>query len=41
MSAYEKEWNRNKIIIDNIFAYAIATDVINRREDLEPKSVEK
>ena len=28
----EKRWNRNEVIIDNIFAYAIAIDIINESE---------
>jgi hypothetical protein len=34
----KKRWNRNEIIIDNIFSYNISFD---ENEDLEPKSVEK
>ena len=36
----EKRWNRNEVIVDNIFTYAAATDTINESEDLKSKSVE-
>ena len=32
-------WNRNKIDVDDIFAYNIALNVIENEEDQEPKSV--
>ena len=31
----------SKIIVDNIFAYAVATNIMNDNEDLESKTVEK
>ncbi|PON55732.1 hypothetical protein TorRG33x02_298610, partial [Trema orientale] len=34
-----KEWNRDKVIVDNVFAYVVAVDIINESEDLEPKSI--
>jgi hypothetical protein len=37
----KKRWNRNEIIIDNIFSYNISLDIINENENLEPKSVEE
>ena len=36
-----KRWNRTHVIIDNIFAYNVALDIISENEDLEPKSVEE
>ena len=36
-----KRWNRNEIVIDQIFAYAVATNLIKESEDLEPKSVQE
>lgn len=34
-------WNRNQKVIDNIFSYTMAIDVMNDNEDYEPKSVEE
>ncbi|CAN1250021.1 Copia protein [Linum perenne] len=34
-----KQWNRNKVKIDEIFAYNAALNVINENEDHEPKSM--
>ena len=36
-----KRWNRTHVIIDNIFAYNVALDIISENEDPEPKSVEE
>ena len=36
-----QRWNRNKIDIDDIFAYNVALNIVNDNEDLEPKSVEE
>ena len=36
-----KRWNRTHLIIDNIFAYNVALDIIFENEDPEPKSVEE
>ena len=36
-----KQWNRDEIVIDNVFAYKIALDIINKSEDYEPKFVEE
>ena len=36
-----KSWNQNEIIVDNIFAYTIALDIIKESEHLELKSVEE
>ena len=32
--------NCDEVIIDNVFAYATALEIIEESEDLEPKSVE-
>ena len=36
-----ERWNRNEIIVDDIFAYHVAQNVANENEDLEPMSMEK
>ena len=36
-----QRWNRNKIDVDDIFAYNVALNIVNDNEDLEPKSVEE
>ena len=36
-----QRWNRNKIDVDDIFAYNVALNIANDNEDLEPKSVEE
>ena len=36
-----QRWNRNKINVDDIFAYNVALNIVNDNEDLEPKSVEE
>jgi len=36
-----KIWNRCETIVDSIFAYNIALDVVNENEDHEPQSVEE
>ncbi|WCJ38518.1 Retrovirus-related Pol polyprotein from transposon RE1 [Euphorbia peplus] len=36
-----KRWNRKNIVVDNVFAYNIAIDILNENEDLEPTSVEE
>jgi len=41
MSLQKKKTESNEIIIDNIFSYNISLDIINEKEDLEPKSVEE
>ena len=37
----KKRWNRNEIIIDNIFSYNISLDIINENENLESKSIKE
>ena len=34
-----KLWNQNNVVIDNIFAYNVATDIMQQDEDFEPKYV--
>ena len=34
-----KLWNRNNIVIDNIFAYNVAIEIMQQDEDFEPKSI--
>ena len=34
-----KLWNRNNVVIDNIFAYNVAIEIMQQDEDFEPKSV--
>ena len=36
-----KRWKRTNVIVNNIFAYNVALDIILESEDSEPKSVEK
>ena len=36
-----KRWNQNEVIVDNVFAYAVAAADINENKDLKPKSVEQ
>ena len=36
-----KRWNRTDVVVDNIFAYNVAHNIINENEDSEPKSVEE
>ena len=36
-----EQWNQNEIIVDDIFAYRIAQNVINENEDLEPMCMEE
>ena len=35
------KWNRNQIDVDDIFACNVALDVINNKEDYEPKSIDE
>ena len=34
-----KLWNRNNVVIDNIFVYIVAIEIMQQDEDFEPKSV--
>ena len=36
-----ERWNRNEIIVDDIFAYHVTQNVVNENEDLEPMSMEE
>ena len=36
-----ERWNRNEIIVDDIFAYLVAQNVANENEDLKPMSMEE
>ena len=35
------QWDRNDIVINNIFAFQVALDILSNDEDLEPQNVEK
>ena len=35
-----EKWDRNKVIINNIFAFQEALDIIRNDEDPEPQNVE-
>ncbi|CAH9090012.1 unnamed protein product [Cuscuta epithymum] len=35
------QWNRNDIDVNDIFSYAIATDIMNEHDDNEPKSIDE
>jgi len=35
-----KIWNRNKVNIDEVFAYNVAKDVISDNEDKKPMTIE-
>ena len=35
-----EKWNRNKVIINNIFAFQMALDIIRNDENPEPQNVE-
>ena len=37
----EKSWDRNEIIIDDIFSFTMALNIINDNEDPDPKIVEE
>ncbi|KAM1760400.1 hypothetical protein ACFX12_003276 [Malus domestica] len=36
----DEVWNRNEIIVDDTFAYSVATDIM-LSDDIEPRSVDK
>ncbi|KAL0552297.1 hypothetical protein IC582_011405 [Cucumis melo] len=36
-----KRWNRINVVVDNIFAYNVAHNIIHENENYEPKSVDK
>ena len=37
----EEKWDRNNIVINNIFAFQVASEVIRNDEDPEPRNVEE
>ena len=36
-----KRWNRINVVVDNIFTYNVAHNIIHENEDYEPKSVDE
>ncbi|CAL2237733.1 unnamed protein product [Prunus armeniaca] len=36
-----ESWDRKKAIVDDVFAYMVAIDIIKDNEDLEPKTIEE
>ena len=36
-----EKWDRNNIVINNIFAFQVAFDIIRNNEDTEPQNVEE
>ena len=36
-----EKWDQNKVIINNIFAFQVALDIIRNDEDHEPQNVEE
>ena len=36
-----EKWDRNNIVINNIFAFQVAFDIIRNNEDPEPQNVEE
>ena len=36
-----KKWDRNNIVINNIFTFQVTSDIIRNEEDLEPRNVEE
>ena len=36
-----EKWNQNKVVINNIFSFQVALDIIRTDEDPEPQNVEK
>ena len=36
-----EKWDRNNIVIKNIFAFQVASDIIRNDEDPEPRTVEE
>ena len=37
----KKKWNQTNVVLDNIFAYNVALDIISENKDPEPKSIEE
>ena len=36
-----KRWNQTNVVVDSIFAYNVALDIVSENEDYKPKSVEE
>ena len=36
-----EKWDRNKVVINNIFSFQMALNIIRNNEDPEPKNVEE
>ena len=36
-----EKWDRNKVVINNIFAFQVALDIIRNDEDSKPQNVKK
>ena len=36
-----KKWDRNSIVVNNIFAFQVASNIIRNDEDPEPQNVYK
>ena len=34
-----KKWNRNNLVVDNIFSYNVAVEIMQQDADLEPRYV--
>ena len=41
MYTWEKKWDQNNIVINNIFAFQMASNIIKNNEDFEPQNVEE
>ena len=37
MNTWGKKWDRNNIVINNIFAFQVAFNIIKNNEDFEPQ----
>ena len=35
------KWDRNNVVVNNIFAFQVTLEIIQNDEDREPKNVEK
>ena len=41
MCLHAQKWNRKDIIIDDVFAYSVAINVMTENDDFEPKSIDE
>ena len=41
ISYVRKRWNRHEIVVDNVFAFLVAFEIIEENEDHEPKSIDE